>query len=54
MRSERGRDRGHRDHDELLIARLYGEDLDAFERAAALDRIASCGECAALLAATSA
>jgi hypothetical protein len=40
----------HATHDELLIARLYGEDVDERERALTLDRMAGCEECAALFA----
>lgn len=36
----------HATHDELLLARLYGDDVDQTERAAALDQMASCAECA--------
>ena len=40
----------HASHDELLIARLYGGDVDEVERTQALDRVADCPECTALLA----
>ena len=40
----------HAAHDELLIARLFGDDVDDSERAAALDQMAGCDECAALFA----
>jgi hypothetical protein len=40
----------HATHDELLIARLYGGDLDARQRARALAQVDACRECAALLA----
>lgn len=40
----------HAAHDELLIARLFGDDVDDRERAAALDQMASCEDCAALFA----
>jgi hypothetical protein len=40
----------HVTHDELLVARLFGDDLHGPERAAALDQVAACAECAALLA----
>jgi hypothetical protein len=40
----------HATHDELLIARLHGDDVDSRERARALDRVAGCDECAALYA----
>lgn len=40
----------HASHDEMLIARLYGGDVDSGERAAALDRIAECPDCADLFA----
>lgn len=40
----------HASHDELLLARLYGGDLDERERAQALDRMAECDECAAVFA----
>ena len=39
----------HSSHDEMLIARLYGDDLAADERAAALERVATCRDCAELL-----
>jgi anti-sigma factor RsiW len=40
----------HAGHDELLIARLFGDDVDETERAQALDLIAECTECASLFA----
>jgi anti-sigma factor RsiW len=40
----------HAGHDELLIARLFGGDVDEAERAQALDLVADCPECAALFA----
>jgi hypothetical protein len=40
----------HAGHDELLIARLFGDDVTATERARALDLVADCPECAALFA----
>jgi len=40
----------HATHDELLIARLYGDDVDDRERASALELVAGCDECAALYA----
>jgi hypothetical protein len=40
----------HAGHDELLIARLYGGDVDERERALALDLMADCPECARLFA----
>jgi hypothetical protein len=40
----------HAGHDELLIARLYGNDVDDRERARALELVAGCDECAALFA----
>jgi len=40
----------HAGHDELLIARLYGSDVDDRERARALELVGGCDECAALLA----
>jgi hypothetical protein len=40
----------HATHDELLIARLYGGDVDDRERARALELVAGCEECAALYA----
>jgi hypothetical protein len=43
-------DANHATHDELLIARLFGDDVDSRERAAALDLVAGCDECAALFA----
>lgn len=36
----------HATHDELLLARLYGGDVDEGEKGRALDQMASCGECA--------
>ena len=40
----------HSEHDELLIVRLFGGDLDAPERARALDLLDGCEDCAALFA----
>jgi hypothetical protein len=40
----------HAGHDELLIARLYGSDVDNRERARALELVGGCDECAALYA----
>ena len=40
----------HATHDELLLARLYGGDVDESERGRALNQIASCGECSDLFA----
>ena len=40
----------HAGHDELLIARLFGGDVDETERAQALDLMADCPECAAIFA----
>lgn len=40
----------HAGHDELLVARLYGGDLDAAERDRAQDLLAECPDCAALFA----
>jgi anti-sigma factor RsiW len=40
----------HAGHDQLLVARLYGGDLDASERDLALDQLADCPDCAALFA----
>jgi hypothetical protein len=40
----------HATHDELLLARLYGGDLDERDRARALDLVAACEECAGLFA----
>jgi hypothetical protein len=40
----------HAAHDELLIARLYGGDVDDRERARALELVAVCEGCAALYA----
>ena len=40
----------HANHDELLLARLYGGDVDERERRLALDQIASCRACANLFA----
>jgi hypothetical protein len=36
----------HATHDEMLLARLYGGDVDEGERGRALDQMASCQECA--------
>lgn len=40
----------HATHDELLLARLYGGDVDERERARALDVVAACEECAGFFA----
>ena len=40
----------HAGHDESLIVRLYGGDVDGSERALALAQMADCGECADLFA----
>ena len=40
----------HAAHDELLIARLYGNDVDERERTRALEQMAACQECAGLFA----
>ena len=40
----------HSNHDELLIVRLFGGDVDDPERARALDQLGECEDCAALLA----
>jgi hypothetical protein len=40
----------HAGHDELLIARLYGDDVDDRERARALELVAGCDDCAAIYA----
>ena len=40
----------HANHDETLILRLYGGDVDAQERARALDLLAECSDCAELFA----
>jgi hypothetical protein len=40
----------HATHDELLIARLYGDDVGDRERARALELVAGCDECSALYA----
>jgi anti-sigma factor RsiW len=40
----------HAGHDELLIARLYGGDVNAAERARAANLMADCPECAAVFA----
>jgi len=40
----------HSDHDELLIVRLFGGDVDDRERARALDLLGECEDCAALFA----
>jgi hypothetical protein len=40
----------HAAHDELLIARLFGDDVDQRERAAALEQMAACDECADVFA----
>ena len=40
----------HAAHDELLSARLFGDDVDERERAAAIEQMAACDECADLFA----
>ena len=40
----------HSNHDELLIVRLFGGDVDDHERAIALDLLGECEDCAALFA----
>ena len=40
----------HPTHDELLLARLYGGDVDEAERSRALDQMASCQDCADVFA----
>jgi hypothetical protein len=40
----------HAAHDELLLTRLYGGDVDERDRARALDLVAACEECAGFLA----
>lgn len=40
----------HASHDELLIARLHGGDVDPAERARALEQMTECAECASLFA----
>jgi hypothetical protein len=40
----------HSNHDELLIVRLFGGDVDDHERARALDLLGECEDCAALFA----
>jgi hypothetical protein len=40
----------HSKHDELLIVRLFGGDVDDRERARALDLLGECEDCAALFA----
>jgi hypothetical protein len=35
----------HATHDELLLARLYGDDVTAAERARALDQMSACVQC---------
>ena len=40
----------HAAHDELLLARLYGGDVDDRDRARALDLVATCQECAGFFA----
>jgi anti-sigma factor RsiW len=40
----------HATHDELLLARLYGGDVNELERARALDLVAACEECAGFFA----
>ncbi len=40
----------HATHDQLLLARLYGGDVDELERSRALDQIATCQDCADVFA----
>jgi len=40
----------HSKHDEMLIVRLFGGDVDDRERAHAFELLGSCGDCAALFA----
>src|ERR1035437_4671028 len=40
----------HSKHDELLIVRLFGGDVNAPERARALELLGECEDCAALFA----
>ncbi len=40
----------HSNHDELLIVRLFGGDVDDPERARALDQLTECEDCATLFA----
>jgi hypothetical protein len=40
----------HDSHDEILIARLYGDDLDAADKARALSLVAHCADCRDLFA----
>src|ERR1035437_9866262 len=40
----------HSNHDELLIVRLFGGDVDDPERARALDQLGQCDDCATLFA----
>jgi anti-sigma factor RsiW len=40
----------HANHDESLVVRLYGNDIDSEERSRALALVAGCEECAALYA----
>ena len=40
----------HSKHDELLIVRLFGGDVDAPDRARALDLLDGCEDCAGLFA----
>ncbi len=40
----------HSNHDELLIVRLFGGDVDDPERTRALDQLGECEDCAALFA----
>src|ERR1035437_6272559 len=40
----------HSNHDELLIVRLFGGDVDDRERARAIDLLGECEDCAALFA----
>jgi hypothetical protein len=40
----------HATHDELLLARLYGGDVDERERRRALDQMAACQDCANVFA----
>jgi hypothetical protein len=50
MLDNRSGRQAHEGHDELLIARLYGDDLDVAERELARGMVADCADCSALLA----
>src|ERR1035437_5090580 len=45
-----GSSTAHASHDESLVVRLFGYDVDPAERSRALDLVAGCEECAALYA----